>query len=72
MPTYIEKILSTVSHVNVVALKTPNTSSSRAHCMQKVEVCQYNWKTIQLINQLLYGIEDSTLQDNKTLFIEVQ
>ena len=66
MPTYIERILSTALHVNVVALKTPNTSFSHAHCTQKVEeTCQYDWTTTQLI-------EHSTLQENTTLFIEVQ
>ena len=63
--------MSTALHVSVVALKTPNTSFSHEHCMQKVEeICQYNGN--YSINQLLYGIEDSTLQENKTLFMEVQ
>ena len=51
---FIEKILSTALHVNVVALKAPNTSFSYAHCMQKVEeICQYDWKTILLINSYM-------------------
>ena len=49
-----------------MALKTPNISSSAVHYMLTVEViCQYS------INQLLYGIEESTLQENKTIFIAV-
>ena len=54
MPTYIEQILSTALHVNMVTLKTPSTSFSHAHCMQKVEeIFQYDWKTIQLINSYI-------------------
>ena len=54
MPTYIEKILSTALHVNVVALKTPNTYFSHAHCMLKVkETCQYDWTPTQLINSYM-------------------
>ena len=49
-----QKILSTALHANVVALKTPNTSFSHACCMQKAEeICQYDWKTIQLINSYM-------------------
>ena len=52
--TSIKKILSTALHVNVVTLKTPNTSFSHAHCMQKLEeIFQYDWKTIQLINSYM-------------------
>ena len=48
------KNISTALHVNVVALKTPNTSFSHAHYMQKVEeTCQYNWTTTQLINSYM-------------------
>ena len=49
-----QKILSTALHVNLVALKTPNTSFSHAHSMQKVEeTCQYDWSTTQLINSYM-------------------
>ena len=54
MPTDIEKILSTALHVNVVDLKTPVTSFSHVHCMQKEErIFQYDLKTIQLINSYI-------------------
>ena len=52
-PTYIEKILSTALHVNVVALKTLNTSFSHTHCMQKVEK-SINTIENYSIKQLLY------------------
>ena len=64
MLTYIIVILSKALHVNVVALKAPNICSLAVHC-------QYIWKNYS-INQLLYGIEDSTLKENKTLFIVIQ
>ena len=68
MPIYIVRLLLTALHANVVALKTSNISSVAVHCMLTVEEME-NYST----NQLLYRIEDSTLQENKkSLYMEVQ